>query len=178
MRKCRGIYRCAWGRCFFTWNCQIQHWFQFPTLVQNRATFDITQKGSQCEHSSSKRFQRLAHGFAREVSKLLCSSKRSALVFSSRKASKNLAARIYASKSNNTAYGMLHHCVPRDFPYTSWGKRGKFGKTQRGGLQFNDFFQHLMVLLSRFQKNYSPLPLKIKWKPFFQHLNSFHIYWK
>ena len=131
MRKCRGIYRCAWGRCFFTWNCQIQHWFQFPTLVQNRATFDITQKGSQCEHSSSKRFQRLAHGFAREVSKHLCSSKRSALVFSSRKASKNLAARIYASKSNNTAYGMLHHCVPRDFPYTSWGKRGKFGKTQR-----------------------------------------------
>ena len=48
---------------------------------------------------------------------------------------KILAARIYASKGNNTAYGMLHHCVPRDFPYTSWGKRRKFGKTQRAPIQ-------------------------------------------
>ena len=50
------------------------------------------------------------------------------------------------------------------------------GRHRGGGLQFNDFFQHLMVLLSGFQKNYSTLPLKIKWKPFSQHLNSFHIY--
>ena len=141
MRKCRRIYRCAWGRCFFTWNCQIQHWFQFPTLVQNRATFDITQKGSQCEHSSSKRFQRLAHGFAREVSKHLCSSKRSALVFSSRKASKDLAARIYASKSNNTSLRNVTSLCSEGFSLYILGKERKVWEdTEEEGSNSMTFF--------------------------------------